>query len=67
MGHFMGYVDKSWMGLLANIKIAFLRYADFNCIEDGMIVRSSLFCDLIGLMHQMDISPLPLQTGSSFI
>nr|MCS5646248.1 ester cyclase [Candidatus Neomarinimicrobiota bacterium] len=45
----------------------FLRYADFNCIEDGKIVRSSFFCDLIGFMHQLGINPLPPQTGASFI
>ena len=67
MGHFMGYLDKSWLGLPANSKIVFLRYAEFNCIQDGMIKRSSFFCDLIGLMQQMDINPLPLQTGSTFI
>ena len=67
MGHFMGLVDKSWMGLPANRKMTFLRYADFNCIEDGKIVRSSFFCDLIGVMHQLDVNPLPPQTGASFI
>ena len=67
MGHFMGLVDKSWMGLPANRKMTFLRYADFNCIEDGKIVRSSFFCDLIGVMHQLDVNPLPPQTGASCI
>ncbi|HJM96124.1 MAG TPA: nuclear transport factor 2 family protein, partial [Candidatus Marinimicrobia bacterium] len=67
MGHFMGYLDKSWLGLPAKNRILFLRYAEFNCIQDGMITRSSFFCDLIGLLQQMNINVLPLQTGSSFI
>jgi len=67
MGHFMGLLDGNWLGLPASRKIAFLRYADFNCIEDGKIVRSSFFCDLIGFMHQLGINPLPPQTGASFI
>jgi len=67
MGHFMGLADKSWMGLPANRKMTFLRYADFNCIKDGKIIRSSFFCDLIGFMHQLGINPLPPQTGASFI
>jgi len=67
MGHFMGLLDGNWLGLPASRKIAFLRYADFNCIKDGKIIRSSFFCDLIGLMHQLGLNPLPLQTGASFI
>ena len=67
MGHFMGLLDRNWLGLPASRKIAFLRYADFNCIKDGKIIRSSFFCDLIGLMHQLGLNPLPLQTGASFV
>jgi|TARA_B100002003_G_scaffold102012_1_gene94812 hypothetical protein len=67
MGHFMGILDGNWLGLPASRKIAFLRYADFNCIKDGKIIRSSFFCDLIGLMHQLGLNPLPLQTGASFV
>ncbi len=67
MGHFMGLLDGNWLGLPASRKIANLRYADFNCIKDGKIIRSSFFCDLIGLMHQLGLNPLPLQTGASFV
>ena len=67
MGHFMGLLDGNWLGLPASRKIAFLRYADFNCIKDGKIIRSSFFCDIIGLMHQLGLNPLPLQTGASFV
>lgn len=67
MGHFMGLLDSNWLGFPANRKMVFLRYADFNCIRNGKLVRSGFFCDLIGLMHQMGINPLPLQTGASFV
>ena len=67
MGHFMGLLDGNWLGFPASRKIAFLRYADFNCIKDDKIIRSSFFCDLIGFMHQLGINPLPPQTGASFI
>jgi|TARA_B110000116_G_scaffold261566_1_gene265918 hypothetical protein len=67
MGHFMGLMDGNWLGFPASRKLAFLRYADFNCIKDGKIIRGSFFCDLIGLMHQLGINPLPPQTGASFI
>ena len=67
MGHFMGFVDNEWLGFPANKKINFLRYADFNSIENGKIVRSSFFCDIISVMNQLGINPLPPQTGTSFI
>jgi predicted ester cyclase len=67
MGHLMGLFDADWLGIPASGKMAFLRYIDFNCIKDGKIVRSGFFCDIIGVMHQVGINPLPPQTGASFI
>ncbi|MDP7498028.1 MAG: nuclear transport factor 2 family protein, partial [SAR324 cluster bacterium] len=66
MGHLMGLLDRSWLGIPPSRKMTFLRYADFHCIEDGKITRSAFFCDLIGVMHQQGIQPLPPQTGASF-
>jgi predicted ester cyclase len=67
MGHFMGLLDESWLGIPATGKMVFLRYADFNCVKDGKIVRSGFFCDIISVMQQVGINPLPIQTGASFI
>lgn len=67
MGHFLVLLDHDWLGIPATHKMAFLRYADFNCVKDGKIIRSGFFCDIIGVMHQAGINPLPPQTGASFI
>ena len=67
MGHFMGLLDSSWLGIPATKKIAFLRYADFNCIENGKISKSYFFCDILGVFNQVGINPLPPQTGAEFI
>lgn len=67
MGHFMGLLDADWLGIPASRKIAFLRYADFNCVKEGKITRTGFFCDIIGVMHQVGINPLPPQTGASFV
>ena len=67
MGHFMGLLDHSWLGIPATGKVTFLRYAEFHNVKNGKIVRSGFFCDIIGVMHQCGINPLPLQTGSSLI
>ena len=67
MGYFMGLLDGEWLGVPATRKMAFLRYADFNCVKDGKIIRSGFFCDIISVMQQAGINPLPIQTGASFI
>ena len=67
MGHFMGLLDSSWLGIPATRKITFLRYADFNCIKDGKICKTGFFCNIIGVMNQVGCHPLPQQTGASFI
>ena len=67
MGHLMGLLDQDWLGMQTTRKLAFLRYADFYCVHEGQLVRGVFFCDLIGVMHQLGISPLPLQTGVSFL
>ena len=65
MGHFMGLFDKDWLGLSANGKVTMIRYAEFHCVQDGKIHQSSFFIDIIDIMHQMGLRPLPLQTGAS--
>jgi SnoaL-like polyketide cyclase len=67
MGHFMGLFDHDWLGIPATGRIAFLRYAEFHHVADGRIQESALFCDLIGLMQQAGVYPLPPMTGSYFI
>lgn len=67
MGHFMVQFDQDWLGIPRSGRIAMIRYADFNCIKEGKIVRSGFFCDIISLMHQVGINPLPQATGHSFI
>jgi hypothetical protein len=63
MGNFMGLFDVDWLGIPSTRKIANLRYAEFNCVKDGKIIRTGLFVDIIGLMVQAGIYPLPPSTG----
>lgn len=67
MGHFMGLFDKDWLGIRATRKMVMLRYAEFNCVADGKIVKTGMFLDIIGLMQQVGCNPLPPQTGASFV
>ncbi|MGB0938898.1 MAG: nuclear transport factor 2 family protein [Colwellia sp.] len=67
MGHFMGLFDNDWLGIPRSRKLAMVRYADFNCVENGKIIKTGFFCDIINVMNQVGINPLPPETGHSFI
>ncbi|WP_206040808.1 ester cyclase [Roseobacter ponti] len=68
MGHLMGLFDAPFLGIPPHGKIAMLRYAEFNQVEDGKIIRSALFVDLIHLMMQAGLSPLTHeQTGAHLV
>ena len=64
LGHFMGLFDHDWLGIPATGRLACLRYADFHCVEKGKITRSAFFCDIIDLMQQAGVNPLPSSTGA---
>lgn len=67
MGHFMGLHDNDWLGIKPTGKLTFLRYAEFHRVESAGIAESAFFCDVIHVMQQAGINPLPPQTGASLI
>ncbi len=67
MGHFMGLFDQDWLGIPKTRKMISLRYAEFNCVEDGKITMTGMFLDIIGMMQQAGVNPMPPQTGNYFI
>ena len=67
MGHLMGLFDHDWLGIPATGRMGFLRYADFNQVDNGKITQSGFFCDLLGVMDQAGIAPLGLATGAELI
>ena len=66
MGNFMGLFDQDWLGIPHTRKIINLRYAEFNCVENGKITKTGLFVDVISLMSQAGVYPLPPSTGVHF-
>ncbi|PWQ93347.1 nuclear transport factor 2 family protein [Leucothrix pacifica] len=66
MGNFMGLFDAPWLGIPHSRKVANLRYAEFNCVENGKITKTGLFVDVLGMMLQAGINPLPPSTGSYY-
>ena len=67
MGHFMGLFDQEWLSIPATRKMAFLPYAEFHRIEDGKIAESALFIDIIRIMQQAGLDPIPTQTAAAII
>ena len=67
MGKFMGLFDNDWLGIPSTGKITFLPYVEFNRITAGKISESAFFCDIISVMKQVGLSPLPDQTGADII
>lgn len=64
MGHFMGLFDAPWLGIPATRRLTTLRYAEYHRIEDGKLQETALFFDVLAVMHQAGVWPLPQQTGS---
>lgn len=67
MGHLMGLFDKPFLNIPATGKIAMLRYAEFNRVENGKITETAFFCDLLHLMTQAGIKRFPDQTAGHLI
>ncbi len=67
MGNFMGLFDNDWLGIPASGKMTFLPYVEFSRISDGKICESAFFCDIIRVMQQVGLNPLPIQTGAEII
>ena len=67
MGHLMGLLDESWLGIPGTGKLVFLRYAEFHKVLEDRISETGFFCDIIGVMKQVGLTPLPLQTGAEII
>jgi ketosteroid isomerase-like protein len=67
MGHLMGLFDQPFLGIPPTGKIAMLRYAEFHRVEDGKIAETAFFCDILHLMLQAGLTPLPPQTGAHLV
>jgi len=67
MGQMLGLFDQDWLGIPATGKMIFLRYAEFHRVVENKIVESAFFCDVIDVMQQAGVYPLPPQTGAALV
>lgn len=67
MGHLMGLFDNPWLGIAPTGKMAFLRYCEFNRVENGRITETAMYCDIPHLMMQTGLKPFPPQTAAHLV
>ncbi|WP_428845087.1 ester cyclase [Gymnodinialimonas ceratoperidinii] len=67
MGHLMGLFDRAWLGIPPTGKMAFLRYCEFNKVENGRIVEAAMYFDIPHLMMQAGLDPFPPQTAAHLV
>ena len=67
MGHLIGLFDKPWLGITPTGKIAFLRYCEFNRVEDAKIIETAMYFDIPQIMMQAGVNPFPPQTGARLV
>lgn len=67
MGHFMGLFDRDYLGIQPTGRIAMMRFAEFNRVENGKVAETALFCDIPQVMIQAGQNPFPPQTGAHLI
>ena len=66
MGHLMGLFDRNWLGIPATRRVGMLRYAEFMQVENKKIQQVGFFLDILDVMRQAGVFPLPPETGVSF-
>ncbi len=67
MGHFKALFDAPWLGIAPNRKTVMIRYAEFHRIEGDKIAETALFIDILSVIRQAGLWPLPPMTAADFI
>lgn len=66
-GHYAATFDRPLFGIPPTRGLVFLRYGEVHRVEAGAIVESFLHLDLVDLMRQAGVSPLPPSLGAEAI
>lgn len=63
MGHYVARFEKPWLGIPASNKLVVIRFGEFCKIKDGKIKEIYLLMDLLDLMRQVNLWPIPHSLG----
>uniref|UniRef100_A0A0G4HJY2 SnoaL-like domain-containing protein n=1 Tax=Chromera velia CCMP2878 TaxID=1169474 RepID=A0A0G4HJY2_9ALVE len=64
MGHFLGLFDAAFLGIPPTGRLCCVRYAEFSQVGDGRILQQCVHIDILSIMHQAGVYPLPAPTGA---
>lgn len=67
MGHLMGLFDHPWLGIHPTGKMIFLRYCEFNRVENGKIAETAMYFDIPHFMIQAGLAPFPPATAAHMV
>lgn len=67
MGHFKALFDRTWLNIPPTRKIVMIRYAEFHRIENGKISETALFIDILDIIAQAGLWPLPPMSAAHFV
>jgi hypothetical protein len=67
MGNLMGLFDAPWLNIPPTGKMTFMRYCEFNKVENGKIVDTAMFIDIPMVMMQAGLNPFPTSTGAQIV
>lgn len=62
-GYYFGTLVEDWLGLPATNQWLYVRFGEFYRLEGGLIVDGYVSLDLIDVMRQLGINPLPPALG----
>ncbi|MEM6593404.1 MAG: ester cyclase, partial [Pseudomonadota bacterium] len=65
MGHFKALFDAPWLGIPPTSKMVMIRYAEFHRIEGDKIAETALFIDILDIILQAGLWPLPPMTAAA--
>jgi predicted ester cyclase len=67
-GHLLGLFDTSWLGIPATGRLGYLPFASFFRVDDGRIVETVEFLDILSVIHQAGCNPFAgAQTASEIM
>ena len=67
MGHLVGLFDRPFLDIPATHKMAFLRYCEFNRIEEDKIIETAMYFDLPHFMRQAGVNLFEHQTAQHLV
>lgn len=62
-GYYYGTLSRDWLGLPASHHWLYVRYGEFYRIENGKVADAYVLLDLVDVMRQLGINPLPGARG----